>query len=444
MIQHGHIDEVLLDFLYGELGEGETREVERHLAACERCAGEVAKFREVRAAMARVPQAEVRPEISEVLRRRARELAPQPQRFSLLSFLMRPSVAGVFLFVLVLGVGLYFVRSGEDAGPREEVPSVERFAASPAAPAADPAPRAAAAPAVPAATPASPAPAPAAGAAVARAEDAPPPAAPPRARTRKAREPRIVAKVARPTPESLFPKKEVGAEALAAAPKAPEARAREKDAVGGVGGKAMEAEGLALGYTRGASKGATVGAPPPKQAPAPAEDRPQIVARASRPAVVAEEPKLREEAREAPAQAMSPGAPSAPQQVVPARQLLDEASRDARDGRFDQALQKLSNAATAGGREAAQALLAIAEIQFRQGEFARAAATLERLLRTNPGYATPRAYELLAMSYERRGDTRRAGELRSEARRRFQPPATSTGAPARSKAKRAPAALEAK
>jgi predicted negative regulator of RcsB-dependent stress response len=359
---------------------------------------------------------------------------------------MRPSVAGVFLFVLVLGVGLYFVRSGEDAGWREEVPPVERFAASPPAPAAQPAPAAAAAPAVPEAAPPSPAPAPAAGAAVARANDAPPPAAPPRAGARKAREPRIVARVARPTPETLFPGKvAAGTETLAAAPVAPAPIAREKDAVGSAGGKAMEAETLALGYTRGASKGATVGAPPPKQSVAPAEDRSQIVARASRPPVVAEEPKLQEEAREAPAQALGVlGALRAPQPAVPARQLLDEASRDARDGRFDQALQKLSNAATAGGREAAQALLAIAEIQFRQGEFAKAAETLERLLRTNPGYATPRAYELLAMSHERRGDTRRAGELRSEARRRFQPPASSTGAPARSKAKRAPAAVEAK
>ena len=40
--------EILVGYIYGECDEEETRAVERHLAACSACAGEVAGFGAVR------------------------------------------------------------------------------------------------------------------------------------------------------------------------------------------------------------------------------------------------------------------------------------------------------------------------------------------------------------------------------------------------------------
>jgi Flp pilus assembly protein TadD len=135
--------------------------------------------------------------------------------------------------------------------------------------------------------------------------------------------------------------------------------------------------------------------------------------------------QARGEGRETGAQAASPvdGLAASPGAVTDARTLLAQARLDMAQGRNARAAQKLMSAATAGGREGAQALMALAELQLREGQLRQAIETLKRLLRTTPGYATARAYELLASAYDRRGDSERARKTRAEARRRFaQPP----------------------
>src|SRR5438034_627401 len=128
MTQQGHIDDVLLDFLYGELPERQARDVEQHLASCARCADEVSRARGVRAAFGRLPQLEPSAQTTATILRRARELAPQPRRWSFVALLLRPSIAGAFAFVLVIGIGLYLARHANDGSPTAEQPSVDRFA----------------------------------------------------------------------------------------------------------------------------------------------------------------------------------------------------------------------------------------------------------------------------------------------------------------------------
>jgi anti-sigma factor RsiW/predicted negative regulator of RcsB-dependent stress response len=451
MMDMGHIDDVLIEFLYGELAEMQAREVEAHLATCERCAGEVARMREVRQAMTRLPQLAPREGVTANILRRAQELAPERRRSLFGAWLLRPSLAGAFLFILVLGIGLYVVRTGsDDEAPRDSLP-ISRFSADPgtATPAATPA--------APALAPMSPAAAPAAGSRMAekpvfeREDRAPPPL--PQAK------PRIVARVARPAEESLFPDKTktqtvdqdpAGKGLARAKKKAPKGEARSlQEAFGG---------------------GVRADAETQKAAPRPNDDLRdlRIVAKASRPATMAAEPPAPGAAQPAapPAQAYLPAMRAQAQaesqalaqeqvqstrkesvargaapvdetsaMVVDSRTLLAQARRDMEEGRNAEAAQKLKNAATAGGREAAQALMALAELQLREGQVGQAIETLERLLRTNPGYATARAYELLAAAYDRRGDSERAQLTRAVARKRFAPaqgqaPAKATSKPA--------------
>jgi anti-sigma factor RsiW len=425
MLRGDHIDEILVDFLYGELPEREAREVEGHLASCERCATEVERARGVRTVMARLPVAEPSSRATDVILRRARELAPQPRRWSLSVFLLRPAVAGVFTFLLVLGVGLYLARMSSDEPRAVEEPRIDRFAAAPAepAPAAAPAATAAPSPAIAAA--------PRESAQAVTPERALAVKSPAETRTRRGKSkarpetPRIVAKVARPTPESLFPAKP---------PEAPPPPAGRKEAQTG------ESE-VALGFMRspGAGSGALGGASKREEATKDDLGKLQIVGRASRPeprsdVALRALPQSTEFQRQAPSMQMpvpatAPRAaatppPSDTAAAMNRQVMLEDARRDANEGREQDALTKLGNVATAGGREAAQALLAMAEIQLRQGDVKRAIETLERLLRTNPGYATPHAYELLASAYERRGDADRANKTRAVARRRFSQPAS--------------------
>ena len=70
------------------------------------------------------------------------------------------------------------------------------------------------------------------------------------------------------------------------------------------------------------------------------------------------------------------------------------------------------------GRAATEALLARAEVEHARGDYAAVVKTLEQLFRSNPGYAAPRAFELLASAHERRGDTAKAAVVRKQAAER--------------------------
>jgi hypothetical protein len=414
MMDHGKVEDQLLEFIYGELAESEAKEVREHLSGCVQCSGEVAKLTGVRAAMAGLPQAAPSASVTAAILRRAAELAPKrTRRWSLASFFLRPSVAGAFVFLLLLGVGLSVVRFNSDE-PAPDTMAVTRFVANTPAPAA--APPVTAAPAMPE---------PRLGE---RRREAPavadravdelaPPAEeadrPPRKKRKSS--PRIVARVARPTPDSLFPAKE---KAMAkAAPTTTGERAAPVERgfrpAGAAGGGNRD---LAMGFGAKDERAATPAplaaapAPPPAPAPETAKGAPesgyQILGRASRPPTVAAEPNPTDANKDA---FRAEGEREQSEIAVTKQQRLDERQRQ----------MAAMAEPSASGRAAPESLLRLAERQIEKGEIQSAIATLERLLRSNPGYSAPRAYELLISAYERKGDRRAADLARARARRHF-------------------------
>ena len=120
MTNQNHIEDRIIDYVYGELDANNTRELERHVAGCAHCADEVAKLQGVRRAVMALPQLAPRAHVTAAILHRGRELAPVAVRKpSLLSWFLRPAFAGAFLFVATLGVGLYVTRSGSHDGSRE-------------------------------------------------------------------------------------------------------------------------------------------------------------------------------------------------------------------------------------------------------------------------------------------------------------------------------------
>jgi hypothetical protein len=520
MIDHRQIEDLLLDFVYGELTEGKAREVQQHLPTCPQCSGEVAKLTGVRTAMSALPRVEPSASVTAAILRRAQELVPKrAPKWSFAQFLLRPSVAGVFLFVLVLGVGLYVARQGREAAPSDSM-DVTRFRSRATAPVATPAP--APAPAAPSLPPVGTQPA--AGDALAHAKVAPTdphsdaeladaPPEPPKKKAAKSKgRPRIVARIEPPAQETLFPGK--------ADPSKTEAKPKGADDNKGAAGSAGGGPGrldLAMGANRGGLEGETspreepqapsgnaqAAVPPPKEGYAQAQqmqrelearaaaqsrrERAQaqmkamkaplrayrqgdrgvedvrILGRASRPDVVAAEPPPAPPATAAPtpapevaeksgekdapkisgaplAQAMTPAAPKPPPALALRNNADDweakkqkEEAPPARDEAASSSAELQMRLDPAAARAAAEALVLKAETHLKNNEIDKAIETLERLLRVNPGYATPRAYELLVSAYERKGDSRNAMLAKRRARRQFAPAASkpsSTNAPA--------------
>lgn len=505
MSDHSHIDDRIIDYVYGEMGSRDANDVERHIAGCARCADEVHKIQGLRRAALTLPKLMPAPHVTETILRRARELAPKTQqRGWLASFLLRPAFGGAFLFAIALGVGLYIVRSDDRRALQEPVgvgvalgrdPPVASRAAAPAAgPSIAKADAERAAPGsnrqtapgattlekttLATSTPTTP-PSTAREGAVDPAPSALQPPPPPKARALA--EPRIIARVARPAPESLFPGA-AGAAVPAKAPAEPKAKTEldrvARADVAAVPGRADEnRDALSLGFS-GVAKKAPARAEPSiatgaKASPASQEEMPlpsspkdvKVIARVSRdapqdalddsrsnaqdrgairsalppgtlqqlaqnaPAPAAARPPL-----DAPSQAQpAPAAPPPPahedaakeqaiaQAVVP-QAAAEREEHAGGDREYARQAKRASTTATRAqepspGRAMAEALLAKAEAEHARGDLRAAVATLNQLLRSNPGYATPRAYELLAASHERLGEHERASAVRAQARR---------------------------
>jgi Putative zinc-finger len=139
----------LLDLAYGELSPREARKVEAHAASCGGCRAELARIRETRSVMARLPD-EPAPESGErILFAAAREAAEKraaPRRLPR-SFWSFAAVAASLVAVAGVSFRLGELRSGP-AKPDSEALLGEPYAeAPPAASPAAPAPRSAQAPA---------------------------------------------------------------------------------------------------------------------------------------------------------------------------------------------------------------------------------------------------------------------------------------------------------
>lgn len=472
-----HIDDRIIDYVYGELDAASTRELERHVAGCAHCADEVAKLQGVRRAAMALPQLSPRAHVTAAILHRGRELAPMPVRKpSLLSWFLRPAFAGAFLFVATLGVGLYVTRSGSHDGAREEQPSASRFVAPSAPRAAGPAaapPTVASRPASSAGTAALAGPAQAPGLAEKnaphKAENKPTDPDPSAAMDGRARDmiakkaprrdrgqgvaqspfvprddeaPRIIAQVARPAKEALFPSKDQprlppvttpsygGAVGGPAAPEQELARAELKadrnqqlvdDSKALAKAKNAAESELATGFARGDAQTRVAESPPAEQRVArlaePFGNAQGGAALGGAPTPTA--PGL-EGALAQQAAAPSPSAPPPPAAApAPVRPTVQTAYRSG----YQRGAERVANVpareeaddSAASGRAATEVLLARAEAEYARGDFAGAVKTLEQLFRNNPGYAAPRAFELLASAHERRGDAAKAAAVRKQA-----------------------------
>jgi len=98
-------EEILPDYLDGELGRDEASPVREHLAGCSNCRRLLAALAEAREALAGIPELEV----SEALLTRLRAIPEERRRFSFSrDFLLKPALQPVFAAASVLLTVLSF------------------------------------------------------------------------------------------------------------------------------------------------------------------------------------------------------------------------------------------------------------------------------------------------------------------------------------------------
>lgn len=144
MKDHASIRERLLDLAYGELSRREARAVERHLASCPACRGELESIRETRAVMSALapePAPEAGERVLLAAARRAAERARERRRGRLLPpWAWAGSIGAVAVAAVALvTVGLPLLHR-ERVDDRDALLGAPAGTASPAAPPAEPAP----------------------------------------------------------------------------------------------------------------------------------------------------------------------------------------------------------------------------------------------------------------------------------------------------------------
>ncbi len=111
------IDELLVDYLYEEIDPAQVAPLEAHLEACERCAAEVASFKQTRLAVSELEELDPPARISQALLAEAARAAPRSTfsgrlRSLMRVFVMHPALAAAATLVAVLGVSFYTYRQG--------------------------------------------------------------------------------------------------------------------------------------------------------------------------------------------------------------------------------------------------------------------------------------------------------------------------------------------